>query len=127
MPGQPDPASPDGGRPRPLAKVAQDAAEGRASAAELHEAFLAATVYCEAGDKPGFQAVGRPGAGLIPVFTSEVELARARGAVAWFSTTGADLLGLLPEGYDIGLDLAGETPLRLRPSALRPVVEVSWG
>ena len=85
MPGQPDPASPDGGRPRPLAKVAQDAAEGRASAA------------------------------------------RARGAVAWFSTTGADLLGLLPEGYDIGLDLAGETPLRLRPSALRPVVEVSWG
>ena len=115
-------------RPRPLAEVAADVAAGGAGAEELHAAFLAATVYCEAGDAPGFVAVGPPGAGLIPVFSSEAELARARGAVAWFSTTGADLLSQVPEGYDLGLDLAGDAPLKLRPAALRAAtaVEVDW-
>jgi hypothetical protein len=46
--------------------------------------------------------------------------------VRWFSTTGTDLLALLPDGYDIALDVAGPSPLRLRPAALRSVVEVRW-
>lgn len=114
---------------RSLAEVAADVAAGRASPRELHDAFLAATVFCEAGDRPGFMATGPPGAGLVPVFSSEQELIRARGPVRWFATTGVDLLGLLPDGHDIVLDLAGDAPLRLRPAALRPatVTEVGWG
>lgn len=102
---------------------------GRAQPQELHEAFLVASVFCEAGEKPGFVAVGSPGSGLIPVFSSEHELLRALGHVAWFATTGADVLGLLPEGYDIVLDMAGDSPLRLRPSALERATktEVGWG
>ena len=35
---------------RPLAKVAEVFAAGRATPPELHEAFLSATVFCEAGE-----------------------------------------------------------------------------
>lgn len=131
---QPDMSAPPGEeRPGALAEVAGRAAAGKASAEELHEAFLSATVFCEAGDKPGFQALGESGNGLIPVFSSDAQLARyalqaERPAMAWFSTTGADLLGLMPDGYDIALDIAGDSPLRLRPAALQAStrVEVSW-
>ncbi|HKY74613.1 MAG TPA: SseB family protein [Acidimicrobiia bacterium] len=114
--------------PPSLAEVASDAAAGRATPQELHDAFLKAQVVCEAGDRPGFVAVGPPGDGFIPVFTSEVELARARGPVRWFATTGADLFGLVPEGYDLILDIAGLAPLRLSPSAVQrsTVAEVDW-
>lgn len=66
---------------------------------------------------------------MVPVFSSERELVRARGPVRWFATTGADVLGLLPEGYDIVLDMAGDFPLRLRSAALRrhTRTEVGWG
>ena len=113
---------------RTLADVARAFSAGEADAQTLHEAFLAATLWCEAGDRPGFQAFGTQGSGMVPVFTSETELARARGAVSWFSTNGADLLDLVPEGYDLVLDMAGETPLVLRPAALRRTVvaEIDW-
>ena len=84
----------------------------------LHAAFLAATLYCERGDTPGFLALGGQGGGVVPVFTSPEQLARARGPVPYFSLRGADLLDQLPSGYDLLLDAGGEAPLRLRPSAL---------
>ena len=85
-------------------------------------------MFCEAGERPGFLAVGSPGDGFIPVFSSEAELARARGAVKWFSTTGADLYGLVPNGYDLLLDVAGLAPLRLSPSAVEgtAAAEAGW-
>jgi hypothetical protein len=85
-------------------------------------------VFCEAGDRPGFVAVGAPGDGFIPVFSSEGELARTRGPVKWFSTTGADLFGLIPDGYDLILDIAGPAPLRLDPSAVQGTAasEADW-
>jgi hypothetical protein len=109
-------SSGNGARAR-LAEVAEEFAAGRATPHDLHEAFLSATVFCEAGEQPGFVAVGPPGDGFIPVFSSEGELARARGPVKWFSATGADLFGLIPDGYDLILDIAGPAPLRLSPSA----------
>jgi hypothetical protein len=119
---EPDPP-PAGGRAvhqagRSLAETAREVAAGRVTPQELHEAFLDAQVFCEAGERPGFLAMGPPGEGVVPVFSSEEQLARARGPVPWFATSGADLFGLLPEGYDVVLDIAGEHPLRLRRAAV---------
>ena len=101
-----------------LADVAADVALGDAGPEALHRAFLDAIVYCERPDAPGFRTLGPAGGGVVPVFTSLEQLALARGTVEWFALTGAELLDLLPTGYDIVLDLGGPTPLRLRPSAL---------
>jgi hypothetical protein len=106
---------------RSLAEIAADTPPDPAA---LHAAFLAATVYCERGDRPGFRALGEPGAGVVPVFSSIEQLALARGTVDWFATTGADLLSELPAGYDLLLDMGGPAPLRLRPSALRRQVVI---
>jgi type III secretion system (T3SS) SseB-like protein len=101
-----------------LAELAREVAGGTASAVDLHAALLAATVFCERGPRPGFIAWGRPDSGLIAVFSSVAELALARGRVDYFSLTGADLLDLLPSGYDLVLDIAGENPLRLSMDAV---------
>lgn len=107
-----------------LADTARDVALGVADSRQLHEAFLAAVVFCERGADPGFQALGVPHAGVVPVFTSLDQLALARGTVPWFSLAGSDLLDQLPPGYDVVLDIAGPAPLRLRTSAVttRPAV-----
>ena len=102
---------------------------GTADAAELYACLLAARVYCEGSEAVGFRALGSPGSGVIPVFTSLEQLSLARGRGKWFVTTGRDLLELLPPGYDVLLDAAGVAPLRLRPAALsrRVVVDVQSG
>jgi hypothetical protein len=110
-----------------LADTARDVALGVADSARLHEVFLDATVYCERGEDPGFRALGVPQAGVVPVFSSVEQLALARGTVGWFSTTGADLLAQLPEGYDIVLDIAGSQPLRLRTGAMTVHATISLG
>src|SRR5262249_26161217 len=104
---------------RGLADVAADAATGAASPAELHDAFLTATVYRERPGHPGFRALGPPGAGVVPVYSSAAQLALARGPVDWFAMPGRDLLAELPAGYDLLLDMAGPAPLRLATAALR--------
>ena len=121
--------TPAGGAGHDLASIARRCLDGSVGAGELHRAFLTATVFLQAGDRPGVMALGTPPDGLVPVWTSEAELARSVGATAWFSTTGADLLGLLPVGYDLLLDPDGEAALRLRPSAVsrEPAVTVGWG
>jgi len=101
-----------------LADVARDVSVGAASPQQLHRAFLDSVVYCERGETPGFRALGAPRAGMIAVFSSPDQLALARGAVGWFSLAGADLFDLMPPGYDLVLDMAGPTPLRLRPGAM---------
>jgi hypothetical protein len=103
---------------RPLADVLHDVAAGAATPADLHAAFLAATVYCERGERPGFRALGGPAAGLVAVYSSPEQLALARGTVPWFALTGSDLLEQLPSGYDLLLDPGGPAPTRLRPGAL---------
>jgi len=89
----------------------------------LHEAFCAAQVFCQAGERPGFLAVdGEHGDRVVPVFTSLVALARATGQTAWFSTVGQDVLDLLPDGYDVVVDPGSPHTVRLRGDAtqLRP-------
>lgn len=101
-----------------LADTARNVARGVADSRQLHDVLLTAVVFCERGDAPGFRALGAPHSGVVPVFSSVDQLALARGAVPWFSMTGADLLDQLPPGYDLVLDIAGPAPLRLRTGAL---------
>jgi hypothetical protein len=110
-----------------LADSARDVALGVADSRRLHEAFLAATVYCERGTDPGFRALSIPDAGVVPVFSSVEQLALARGTVGWFSMTGADLLAQLPAGYDLVLDIAGPHSLRLHPGAGEMHATISLG
>lgn len=111
-----------------LQAIAQRWLDGSATSEELLRSFLAATLFLQATEQPGFMAIGEPPEGLVPVWTTEAELARSLGAAAWFSTNGADLLDLLPPGYDLLLDPDGDSALRLRPSALRreQAVTVVW-
>ncbi len=108
-----------------LVEVVRRARNGGASPHDVFETFLRARVYCERPDTPGFLTVTAsevPGEDqhaprgsrildlavvsdateqptrLVPVFTSLEQFALFTGGGAWFSTTGADVLGLLPPG-----------------------------
>lgn len=79
--------------------------------------FCAAHVFCQAGDTPGFLVIEDEGHRVVPVFTSLVELARFAGQTAWFSTTGQEVLDLLPDGCDVAVDPGTSHALRLLGSA----------
>ena len=110
----------------PLAAAAGAFASGALDAVAFSTVFLSAQVFAARPAPPappGLVAVGARGAGLVPVFSSLPQLARHSGECDWLATTGADLLGLLPAGYGLVLDVAGEQPLLLPASALRRGVE----
>jgi hypothetical protein len=107
-----------------LREVADAVVDGRSGPEQLLEALLAATVWCEAPETPGVVPAQTPAGPVVCVHSSPAELAAARGAVPWFSCTGADLLALLPDGLDLLLDPAGARPLVLRTAALRRAVRV---
>lgn len=83
----------------------------------VRDALLRGRWYFQRGESPGFLAVGEPGAAVVPVFSSPTELVRYAGACEWFSTTGGDLMTLLPEGYGLVVDIAGSDP-QLLPAEL---------
>jgi hypothetical protein len=107
---------------------------GDLTAEELSDRFVASRVYALRTERPGFVAVGTPGAGYIPVFSSLEEVARyavqfperyAEG-VDWLSTTGEDLLSLVPKGYGLVLDVASDHAVGLEANAIgrKPVLVV---
>ena len=108
-----------------LAAAAQRVVAGEAGGQELLEALLSAIVVCEAPAQPGVVPAQTPSGPVVAVHSDVAQLAAARGAVAWFSCTGRDLLDLLPEGHDLLLDPAAEHALLLRTTALRRAVHVS--
>src|SRR5690349_5292548 len=93
-----------------LLRTLRRLAEGVGSPRELREVFLSARLYCQAAERPGVLALGEPGAGVVPVFTSLDGLTAyvtTRGeteGARWFSTLGEDLLTLLPTGYGLLID-----------------------
>ncbi|MEU1050609.1 hypothetical protein ABZ400_36515 [Streptomyces sp. NPDC005897] len=137
-----------------LAETVRRAKGGRASPQDVFDAFIQARVYCERPEQPGFLTVAapQPAAGdaspgsrilelatttpcptpsptrLVPVCTSLEQFELFTGGGAWFSTTGADLLDLLPPGLDVWLDPAAEHAVRLASSvtAVKPVLHVSY-
>ena len=105
----------------PLAQAAALFAAGYLDGAAFAAAFAAGEVYAVRPPPPappGLVAVGEPGAGHVLVFTSLAEMARRAGECDWLRTTGDDLLSLVPDGYGVVVDVAGEHPLVLPASAL---------
>ena len=107
-----------------LADVAASVASGDADASLLGPAFCAAAVFALAADRPGVLA---PVGGPVPVFTSLNQLSRFAGPARWLSTSGEDLLRLLPPGTDLLLDPASDTPLRLNGAAVRRQLTLTAG
>ena len=102
----------------PLARVASAFSAGRVDSAAFAAAFAAGRVYALRPAHPGLVAVGEPGGGHVLVFTSLDELGRHAGECDWLSTTGDDLLALVPDGYGVLVDAAGDHPLALPATAL---------
>jgi prepilin-type processing-associated H-X9-DG protein len=105
-----------------LVQAAALFADGHVGSAAFAAAFATGEVYAVRPPPPappGLVAVGEPGAGHVLVFTSLAEMARHVGECDWLRTTGDDLLSLVPDGYGVVVDAAGDHPLALRASALR--------
>jgi SseB protein N-terminal domain len=102
-----------------VVEAAKSFRAGTLSGDELSDAFGAATLYCFLADEPGFMAVGEPGAGFIPMYSSEEALTAAEGSTAWFAAKGLDLLQLVPEGYGVVLDPGTDGEICLAPWAIR--------
>jgi hypothetical protein len=108
--------------PTALARAAAAFADGHLESAAFAAAFATGEVYAVRPPppaSPGLTAVGEPGRGHVLVFTSLDELARQAGESDWMRTTGDDLLALVPDGYGVVVDVAGDHPLALPASALR--------
>lgn len=89
----------------------------RESPAVFDAAFARATVFVERQpSRPGVVARRLPGKGSwVLAFSTEQRLGQVCGEVAWLSTTGADLLGLLPYGLGILFDVNEPHGLPLLP------------
>ncbi len=106
--------------PTPLAHAAEAFAAGLVDSASFAAAFATGEVYAVRPPPPappGLVALGEPGSGHVLVFTSLDELGRRCGECDWLRTTGDDLLALMPPGYGLLVDAAGEHPLVLPASA----------
>jgi hypothetical protein len=105
----------------PVAEAVTLFADGLLDSVAFAAAFAAGEVYAVRPPPPappGLLAVGEPGAGHILVFTSVAELARRAGECDWLRTTGDDLLSLVPDGYGVVVDAAGDHTVALPASAL---------
>ena len=96
-----------------------NAASDPSDASRLLGSFLLATVFSPAPPEPGVIVLDIDGTPTVPVFSTEQWLADFAGDCDWFSTTGLDLLGLLPIGVHIALDPNGPHPLLIDPAATK--------
>jgi hypothetical protein len=129
-----DPTPPDLEDLEDLGDAVERFAAGDLTGEELTDRFLANRVYALRTESPGFVAVGTPGSGYIPVFSSLDEVARYAvqfperygDGVDWLSTTGEDLLTLVPRNYGLMLDVASDHAVRLEANAIgrKPVLVV---
>lgn len=89
------------------------------SAQHLLDAFSAATIYSPAPERPGVVILDVDDMAVVPVFSSRELLDEFTDGGRWFSTTGLDLLDLLPGGVRVALDPNGPYPLLIDPAAAK--------
>ena len=100
---------------------------GEITAPEFHARFLTSRVFFLTGEQPCFVVFGEPPDGVAPVFSALSELARfvltrpelADQETRWASTVGAEILELVPVGYDITLDPTSPEPVTIPADARR--------
>lgn len=105
--------------PGVLTEVARLFRKGEISAEGLSFAFAESVLFCRRGDDLTFAAIGEEGAGLIPMYSSELTLFRGEGACGWFTGTGKTLLPLVPLGYGVVLDFCNDSQVVLAALAIR--------
>jgi hypothetical protein len=88
------------------------------AAQQLLDTFSAATIYSPAPPQPGVVVHDFEGMRVVPVFSSP-ELLDEFTDGDWFSTTGLDLLDLIPPGVRLALDPNGPYPLLIDPAATK--------
>ncbi len=111
-----------------LAEAAASLVEGATGGEAFLAAFAVAPVFAPRPAppaRPGLVAVGPPGAGRVLVFSSLQQLARVTGECDWLRTSGADLLGLVADGYGVLLDAGSAHALELPATALNRPVDVA--
>ena len=102
-------------------------ANGEITAPEFHARFVTSRVFFLSGDRPCLVVFGEPPSGVAPVFSALSELARfvlSRPELAgqenrWASTVGAEILQLVPAGYDVTLDPTSPEPVTIPADARR--------
>jgi len=107
-----------------LEVVARRFKSGEAVSEELTLSFAIASLYCRRDESPGFLAVGAPGKGLVPMYSSREKLFASEGECLYFRGHGYYLAGLIPTGYGILLDLGCDSELVLESWALKDVGNV---
>ena len=102
-------------------------ANGEVTAAEFHARFLTSRVFFLTGEQPSLVVFGEPPGGVAPAFSALSELARfvlSRPELAtqenqWASTVGAEILEIVPAGYNITLDPTSPEPVTIPSDARR--------
>lgn len=96
------------GEPR-VVTVARDVWAGSRSPEGFYAAFAESTVYAQRPERPGLMIADLAARGRWTVVFSSLErLAAYAGECEYLSTSGADLLELVPEGVGVLLDPADE-------------------
>ena len=101
--------------------------DGEITAPEFHARFLTSRVFFLTGEQPSVVVFGEPPDGVAPVSSALSELARfvlgrpelAGQETLWASTVGAEILELVPLGYDITLDPTSAEPVTIPADARR--------
>lgn len=97
------------GEPPVLVRVARDFHAGRVDAEEVRAVFAGAAIWAQRPERPGVLVTElADGLWWAAVFSTPERLAAFAGECAYFSTTGSDLLELLPEGVAVMVDPADE-------------------
>ncbi|WP_405498263.1 SseB family protein [Nocardia sp. NBC_00511] len=106
-----------------LEELLADAQDGRVSDSELLEGIRGASLFIPVSGGEG-GAVSLPGVTLdggqyVPAYSSEEQLVSAAGAVSRIEVAVDRLLGIMPGGVGIALNLRAEAPgLPITPDAV---------
>ena len=104
-------------------------ATGEIPAVELQDAFESAPLYVQRvpgrHGGPALAALGPPGAGVVPIYSSLETLVAAVGECDWARAPGRDLLALVPDGYGVVLDPGSPYAALLPADVIRRGVVIS--
>lgn len=106
-----------------LAEAARRFRSGDASPEELSLAFVGAVLFCPIGEQ-GPRVIEAAGSRLVPMYSSELAMARGEGPCEWFSGAGSDLVRVVPAGCGMVVDRGSDSEVVLESWAIRSSVQL---